>query len=70
MIYFHHSVQEIQQSETRVELRVYNVMQTLLMWEVIEKNHLHNKNQPDALSFLIYSNNYPLHVSIRLTVHH
>ena len=32
--------------------------------------YLHNKNQPYALSFLIYFNNYPLHVSNRLTIHH
>ena len=36
-------------------------------WIVI---YLRNKNQPDALSFLIYFNNYPLHVSNRLTYHH
>ena len=29
--------------------------------------YLNNKNQPDPLSFLIYFNNYPLHVSNRLT---
>ena len=29
-----------------------------------------NKNQPDALSFLIYFNKYPLHVSNRLIIHH
>ena len=29
---------------------------------------LRNKNQPDALSFLIYFNNYPLHVSNRFYV--
>ena len=32
--------------------------------------HLHNKNQPDALSFLIYFNNHLLRVSNRLTIHH
>jgi hypothetical protein len=32
--------------------------------------YLHNKDQQDALfSFLIYSNNHPLHVSNRLTIH-
>ena len=29
-----------------------------------------NKNQPDALSFLVYFNNYPLHVPNRLTIRH
>ena len=29
---------------------------------------MHNKNQWDALSFQIYSNKYPLHVSNRLTI--
>ena len=29
-----------------------------------------NTNQTDALSFLIYVNNYPLHVLNRLTIHH
>ena len=32
--------------------------------------YLCNKNQPDALSFLIDFNNYPLHVLNRLTIHH
>ena len=32
--------------------------------------YLRNRNQSDALSFLIYSNNYPLHVPNRLTIHH
>ena len=31
--------------------------------------YLRNKNQPDALSFLMYSNKYPLHVSNRLNIH-
>ena len=31
---------------------------------------LRNKNQPDALYFLINSNKYPLHLSNRLTIHH
>ena len=35
----------------------------------MKTNYLPNKNQPDALPFLIYFNNYPLHVSNRLTIH-
>ena len=31
---------------------------------------LRNKNQPDSLYFIIYSNKYPLHVSNILTIHH
>ena len=31
-------------------------------------NRLCNKNQPDAHSFLIYSNKYPLHVSNRFII--
>ena len=31
--------------------------------------YLHNENQPDELSFLIYFINYPLRVSNRLTIH-
>ena len=32
--------------------------------------YVHNKNQPDVLSLLIYSNKYSLHITNRLTVHH
>ena len=38
------------------------------VWTVHRK-FLRNKNQPDAISFLIYSINYPQHVSNRLTIH-
>jgi len=32
--------------------------------------YLHNKDKQDALFFLIYFSNHPLHVSNRLTIHH
>ena len=35
----------------------------------ISLRYLCNKNQPDALSFLIYSNKYPPHVSKCLAIH-
>ena len=38
-------------------------------FEETHKNNLRNKNQPEAFSFFIYSNKYPLHVSNRLTIH-
>jgi len=52
MICFHHSVQEVQQSKTSIELRVYNLMQTLLMLEVTEKKQfavLPQPPQPDLV---------------------
>ena len=31
---------------------------------------LHNKDHQDALVFMFYLNNHPLHVLNRLTIHH